>query len=140
MTAIDAALVAVYRATDYVIFDDERQITLRIDEVNPAADDLLRRLGAATATLITAWNPESVPLLAAENDRRQAMLWQWIADHRLFAFSTEARDPSGQWPAEEGYLILDIAAETVAALGREFDQNAIVTIALGQAPELILLR
>jgi hypothetical protein len=140
MTAIDASLVAVYRATDYVIFDDERQITLRIDEVNPAADDLLRRLGAATATLITGWNPESVPLSAAENDRRQAMLWQWIADHRLFAFSTEARDPSGQWPAEEGYLILDIAAETVAALGRQFDQNAIVTIALGQAPELILLR
>jgi hypothetical protein len=140
MTVIDAALIAAYRATDYIVFDDPRQITLRIDEINPDADELLHRLGAITATLITGWNPESVPLSAAENDQCQAALWQWIADHRLFALPTEARDPSGQWPAEEGYLILDIAAETAATLGRQFDQNAVVEISLGQAPKLILLR
>ena len=61
MTAVDAAIIAAYRTTDYIVFEDEQQITLRIGELNPAADDLLRRHGAATATVITGWNPHSGP-------------------------------------------------------------------------------
>ena len=85
MTAIEAPLIAVYRATDYLVFDDRQQITLHIDEINPAADDLLRRHGDEWATIITGWNPQSVPASAEENEQRQAALWQWISDHRLFA-------------------------------------------------------
>ena len=140
MTAIEAPLIAVYRATDYLVFDDRQQITLHIDEINPAADDLLRRHGAERATIITGWNPQSVPASAEENEQRQAALWQWISDHRLFALPSEGRDPSGQWPAEEGYLIFDIAPQAVAELGRQFDQNAVVGISIGQAPKLVLLR
>jgi len=140
MTAIDAAFIAAYQTTDYIVFDDHQQVVLRIDESNPMADDLLRRHGAVQATMITAWNPESAPLSAAENDQRQAVLWQWIADHHLFALAAEGRDPSGQWPAEESCLIFDIAPQTVAELGRRFSQNAIVSISLGRAPSLILLR
>jgi hypothetical protein len=140
MTLIDTVVIAAYRSTDYIVFEDEGQIILRIDAPDLAIDSLLMRHGAQSAIMITAWNPQSAPLNCDENNARQERLWQWIADHRLFALAAEGRDPSGTWPAEESCLIFDIDAETAAELGRQFDQNAIVRIASGAAPELILLR
>lgn len=140
MTVIDAAMIATYRATDYIVFEEDAQTILRIDQPDPAIDRLLSRHGAESAVMITAWNPRSTPLSAAENETRQAALWRWIAERRLFALAAEGRDPSGTWPAEDSCLIFDIDPETAAALGRQFDQNAILRIGSGSAPELILLR
>jgi hypothetical protein len=140
MTSIDASLIAAYRATNYIVFDDGLEIVLRIEEINPAADALLMRHGAEQASVITAWNPHSVPSSDAENEPRQNELWHWIAQHHLFALPAEGRDPSGQWSAEESFLIFDITPQAAEELGRRFGQNAIVSISRGQAPSLILLR
>jgi hypothetical protein len=140
MTSIDASLIAAYRATDYVVFDDGREVVLRVEEINPAIDALLMRHGAAQAVVITAWNPFSNRSLDAENERRQNELWQWIAQHHLFALPAEGRDRSGEWPAEESFLIFDMTPQAAEELGRQFGQNAIVSVSSGRAPSLILLR
>jgi len=140
MTAIGTDLLAAYQRTDYVIFEDDGETIVHIDRLDPAIDDLLRRHGAACGTIITAWNPESVVLSDAENAARETELWNWLGEQRLFALAAEGRDPTGAWQPEQSCLILDIARDAVAALGRRYGQNAIVHLKLGVAPELELLR
>lgn len=140
MTAIDVNLVAAYHRTDYVVFEDQRETCLHIGVANPEIDALLSRHGAEMAAVITAWNPESVILTPQENDAREAELWQWIADHTLFALPAEGRDPTGEWLPEQSCLILDITPDLATELGRKFGQNAIVSVSRGSAPKLILLR
>ncbi|HVJ34202.1 MAG TPA: DUF3293 domain-containing protein [Terriglobia bacterium] len=140
MTAIDAALIAAYQATDYVVFEDDAETVLRIGELNPAVDALLKRHGAEQAAVITAWNPASVILSDQENEARETVLWRWIGDHQRFALAAEGRDRSGKWRPEQSCLIFDITADQAEALGREFGQNAIVHLRLGEAPRLLLLR
>jgi hypothetical protein len=140
MTAIDASLVAAYQRTNYVVFEEQRETCLRIGVSDPEIDALLSRHGAEMAAVITAWNPASVILTAQENDARDAQLWQWIADHTLFALPAEGRDPTGDWQPEQSCFILDIAPDLAAELGRKFGQNAIVSVSRGTAPKLILLR
>ncbi|HVJ42831.1 MAG TPA: DUF3293 domain-containing protein [Dongiaceae bacterium] len=140
MTAIDAALIAAYQATDYAVFEEDAEIILRIGEKNPAADALLKRHGAEQAIVLTAWNPESVALSDPENETREGALWRWIADRQLFALAAEGRDPAGAWRPEQSCFIFDLAIDTAMALGRQFGQNALVHFRAGEAPELVLLR
>ena len=51
----------------------------------------------------------------------------------------EGRDPRGEWPAEASVLVLGISRREAEILGRSYEQNAIVFIERGQAPELALL-
>lgn len=140
MTAIDAELLAAYQRTGYVIFEDDSETVAHIGKADPALDALLRRHGAERGTVITAWNPESVILTAAENAARETELWTWVGEHRLFALAAEGRDPAGSWQPEQSCFILDIAPEEATTLGRRYGQNAIVHLRLGAAPELELLR
>ncbi len=140
MTAIEADLIAAYQRTDYAVFEDDRETILRIGVVNAAIDALLTRHGAEAGAIITAWNPESVVLTSEQNDARDVQLWQWIADHKLFALPAEGRDPAGEWAPEQSCLILDLAPDLAADLGRQFGQNAIVYVSRGSAPKLLLLR
>ncbi|HVI88172.1 MAG TPA: DUF3293 domain-containing protein [Dongiaceae bacterium] len=140
MTVIDAELLAAYQRTDYAIFEVDAETVVRIGRADPAIDGLLTRHGAERGTIITAWNPESVILSDAENAARETELWKWIGENRLFALAAEGRDPTGAWQPEQSCLILDIAADAVATLGRQYGQNAIVHLRLGAAPELELLR
>jgi hypothetical protein len=133
-------LLAAYQRTDYVIFEDDAEIIVHVDQADPAIDGLLRRHGAERGTIITAWNPESVILSDAENAARETELWGWIGEQRLFALAAEGRDPTGAWQPEQSCLIFDIAPDVVATLGRRYGQNAIVHLKLGAAPELELLR
>lgn len=140
MTAIDAALIAAYRMTNYVVFEDRRETIIRVGDIDSEVDALFHRHGAGRGTIITAWNPQSIVLSDAENAMREAELWRWIADRQLLALPVEGRDPSGSWESEQSCLIFDIAVDVVEALARHYDQNAIVHIERGQAPELALLR
>jgi len=48
----------------------------------------------------------------------------------------EGRDPSGHWQAELECVVFGIAREAGLEIARRFDQNAIVFVARGAAPEL----
>jgi putative PIN family toxin of toxin-antitoxin system len=62
---------------------------------------------------------------------RASLSWPWLEG--------EGRDPEGRWVAEPSLLVLGIAREEAQALGRQLEQNAIVFVEKGRAPELVLL-
>jgi len=49
------------------------------------------------------------------------------------------RDPRGEWPAEPSVLVLGISRREAEILGRSYEQNAVVFVERGGAPELVLL-
>jgi putative PIN family toxin of toxin-antitoxin system len=126
-------LIDAYENTLYAI---EGGPVLRIGEPSAALEELLEAHGAASAAFVTAANPRGAPRSHAANDAamaalRAALAWPFLPG--------EGRDPQGRWSAEPSLLVLDIAREAAEALGRRFDQNAIVFVAKGAAPELVLL-
>jgi hypothetical protein len=131
------ALIEAYRATDYVLFDAEGEVTVNIGRRSAAFDAVLARRGAATAVIVTAYNPRSIVLAEAENRARHAELVALI-EARGYGYALgEGRDPTGHWKAELECVVFGIAAEAGIDLARAFDQNAIVFIRRGQAPDLL---
>ena len=48
----------------------------------------------------------------------------------------EGRDPTGQWKAELECVVFGIPLEAGLAIARRFEQNAIVFVRRGEAPDL----
>jgi hypothetical protein len=131
------ALIEAYRATDYVLFDAEGEVTVNIGRRSAAFDAVLARRGVETAVIVTAYNPRSIVLAEAENRARHAELVALI-EARGYGYALgEGRDPTGHWKAELECVVFGIAAEAGIDLARAFDQNAIVFIRRGQAPDLL---
>lgn len=130
-------LIDAYRATDYVLFDPSGELTVNIGRPSPAFDRVLDARGAATAVIVTAYNPRSIVLPEAENRARHAELTAMI-ERRGFDYGLgEGRDPTGHWKAELECVVFGISVEAGSELARAFDQNAIVFIRRGGAPELV---
>jgi hypothetical protein len=51
----------------------------------------------------------------------------------------EGRDPAGKWPAEPSVLAVGMSRHEAMVMGRSYEQNAIVFIEKGKAPELVVL-
>jgi len=134
---LDQDLIAAYRATDYVLFVAEgEEVTLNIGLPNPVFDRVLDRRGAATAVVVTAYNPRSVVLSDAENRSRHRELTA-LLDERGHDYALgEGRDPTGAWKAELECVVFGIPVETGLELARRFAQNAIVFVTKGGVPEL----
>jgi len=135
---LDETLIAAYRATDYVLFEDGAEaVTLNIGRASPAFDRVLDARGAETAVIVTGYNPRSVVLPDAENRLRHDQL-RAVIEARGFDYALgEGRDPTGQWQAEIECVVFGIAVEAGLALARAFEQNAIVFVRRGAAPELL---
>jgi hypothetical protein len=134
---LDQALIAAYRATDYVVFMAEGgEVTLNIGRPNAAFDRVLDRRGATTAVVVTAYNPRSVVLSESENRARHAELTA-LLEARGYGYGLgEGRDPAGQWKPELECVVFGIPLETGLEIARRFAQNAIVFVRKGEAPEL----
>jgi len=88
---------------------------------------------------ITAFNPASKRLSAEENAARHAELGQKLDAMKAVHLAAAGLDPEGQWPPEPGYLVFDMADDDVLALGREYEQNAVVAIGADAVPRLVVL-
>jgi uncharacterized protein DUF3293 len=130
-------LIAAYRKTDYVVFG-EPGLVLRIGEANPDLDELLAAEGAATAAFITAANPHGVARNAWENEIANAALVKSQTEAGFACYQGEGRAPDGSW-TEASVLVVGISREDAEIVGRAFAQNAIVFVARGLPPELVLL-
>ncbi len=127
-------LEKAYRVTEYRVEASEGRFILRIDEPCPAADELVRRHGAATWAYVTAHNPWPAIECAAENERRQAEL-----EIRVAAFPCyrgESVGDSGTHPPEQSVFIIGISETDAARLAREFGQAAIVVGDVGAPARL----
>jgi len=134
---LDASLIEAYRTTDYVLFvGDGAEVTLNIGRHHAGFDRVLEARGVDTAVIVTAFNPRSVVLSEAENTARHARLTGMLESRDLGYALGEGRDPTGHWKAELECVVFGISLETGLEIARRFDQNAIVWITRGSAPEL----
>ena len=94
---------------------------------------------AATAAYITAANPRGEARTAWENEIANAALVESQTQAGYSCYEGEGRDPQGRWTPERSVLVVGIARTDAEALGRVFEQNAIVFVEKGRSPELVLI-
>lgn len=128
------ALIESYERALYALHSG---LVLRIGVRDAGLDRLLEACGATTAAFVTAANPRGEARTRAENEAAMTALRASLA---LAWLPGEGRDSEGRWSAEPSLLVLGMARADAVALGRRLEQNAIVFIERGRAPELVLLR
>jgi hypothetical protein len=138
MSEIDSSLIQSYKATTYHVNIAGDRVEFFIGKFNPELDSILNQHDARTAAFITAHNPHSQIVSAAENACAHEMLlkelqatgYRWLAGY--------GTDPDREWPPETSILILAIDQPGATALATQLDQNAYVWIEAGTPPALIL--
>lgn len=140
MSRIPDDLRAAYRAAVYEIdTGGGAAVEARIGRPCDALETLLRERGARTGVFITAYNPHSRRLGAAENTDAHRALLDAVAGLGNDFLPSRGRDPHGTWPAEPGLFIFDLKQADADALARRFDQYAYVRVTAGRAPELVCM-
>ena len=139
-TRIPADTLCAYAATDYRVEAPGPPFVLRIGRPAPALAALLRATRSPGAAYLTACNPRSRPLPAWANRRRQARLRRLLAAQPWTLLEGRGQHPRGRWPAEASLLVLGLSCAAARALGRRFQQNAIVWCGADAVPRLVLLR
>ena len=129
----DHPLKDAYEATDYRVGD---RFTIRCGALSAPLDALLTDHGHDHWAYITACNPGSLPLGAAENRRRMADLARRIACLGLPMLEGEGVGDGDDWPPEPSLLVLGIGQKAAVELGREFGQVAIVIGRRGEPARL----
>ena len=130
--------IAAYLSADYVVFG-EPEMVLRIGEPSAELDTLLEAEGAETACYVTAANPHGRRAAEAENVLATTALLESQRRAGYACFAGEGRDPKREWRAEPSVLVIGISRADAQVLGRSYEQNAIVFVRKGDAPELVVL-
>lgn len=128
-------LARAYRRTSYWL-QTHPPFCVRVGAVSPALDSLLKEYGTDSWAFITAFNPHSQPVSAAENRARDAQLIARLDRDGCKHIACDGVDDDGTWPTEHGHVIFGIDTEAARALGREFAQNAILIGRINEAPLL----
>jgi hypothetical protein len=92
------------------------------------------------SAFITACNPLGVITNDAANAQRQQALRAELSRKGRVVLPGIGQHPTGAWPGEPSYLVLGLTRAAAQALGRQFQQNAIIWAGANTVPELILLR
>jgi uncharacterized protein DUF3293 len=127
-----------YRQAHYVVFGAP-DLVLRIGEASEVLEAILDEEGAESAAYLTAANPGGVLQDERSNALSAAALHQVLADAGYTCYLGEGRDPSGAWPPEPSVLAVGISRHEAEVIGRSYEQNAIVFVEKGKAPELVAL-
>lgn len=135
---LDPAKRQAYEKADYAVYG-EPEIVLRIGEPNPGLDALLEEHAASAAAFLSAANPFGAPATEGENDVAFKALSHLSGDYLCFEGEGRDPDPASDWPPERSLLVLDITRDEAARVARAFEQNAIVYVEKGRAPELVVL-
>lgn len=134
-----ADLHQAYQDAIYEVYYCQKNIQLLIDLLNPELDLILEKYDCITWALITAFNPYSQCLTAAENQQRHQSLIECLRSQNLTFLDAVGKDRDGVWTAEQSVLIVGIALEKAIAIGKKFQQNAIVFGELEKISQLIWL-
>lgn len=131
-------LDAAYRATAYIVeMPGGERISLRCGEPSADLDRHLRNLDVVEWAFVTACNPRSKRLDDAVNALRMARLDEVLRDRGLPSLPGAGVADAGDWPAEPSRLVLGIGEADAIALGRLFEQNAILAGVRGHAARLV---
>lgn len=125
-----------YSETHYIV-DAEPPFVLFVGKSSPELDELLVSSRCESAAFITAWNPDSVALPLAENERRQTELMQDLRQRGLQVVSGRGHHLSNGWEPEESLLVLGLQMEAARVLCKKYGQLAFVTAQRGGRAELV---
>jgi hypothetical protein len=139
ISAIDPETLQAYRETDYRVLG-ELPLTLHVDAACPELMLLHARYQSRSSAFITACNPLGRFIAAPLNAQRQQALLAELSRRKLVAIAGIGQHPTNQWPGEPSFLVLGVTRGGARALGRQFEQNAIVWSGPDAVPKLILLR
>jgi|SRR5215470_2905191 len=133
----DYELFNAYRQTDFCADTPLGRIVIQIGHTNSTLDALLRETGHAMWAYITAFNPASVRVNAAENEAQQQDLEEAVRQlgHPIYPGEGIGRDTA--WPPERSILVLGIERAAAIRLGRRFGQRAVVVGEFNSAAELV---
>ncbi len=137
MLSVD--LIAAYCWTTYWVDTPGDRWGVRIGQVAAMADWLLQRHTAAGWMILTAANPASQPLGDAQNAARNAELRRQLEAQAWPHWPTQAEADRGDWPPEDGWLVLLPERRIAADWAARFDQHAVVAGTLGQAARLVFV-
>lgn len=140
----DAALKTAYEQAIYEVYYDRETIEICIGECCKPLDSLIAKCDRGAFpkgnrpawALITAANPYSKPLSDLENQQRQQKLIEHLQESPWSWLEALGRDRAGVWTPEPSLLILGIDRFEAIAVGRKFEQNAIIYGELNQPAEL----
>jgi hypothetical protein len=142
-TAISPQLIQAYREADYRV-NAEPAFVLKVGACSQPLALLFQRHQCDCAAYLTACNPLSEDVGAAENAVRQAELSRELKERSLRFIEGVGQDSQGewpeQWPGEASFLVLGLSLEASRALGRKHAQNALIWCAKDAVPQLVLLR
>lgn len=136
---VEPALVQAYRETVFTI-TDPTPLALRIGEANDALRVVHAKYAVSASCFVTACNPRSVRFEDQVNAARHAALCRSLRAAGRVYFEGEGRDPTGSWPPEQGAIVLGTSRVDAEALGRSWEQNAIVWSGGDAIPQLLMLR
>src|SRR5829696_2537391 len=112
MGDIDPTLDERYRATTYRVFlAVGSPIDLRVGKRSAELDLLLTKHNVATWAFISACNPGSCPLAAAENDARHAKLLKTVKDFGWRYLEGVGIPARADWQPEASLIVLGVAPE-----------------------------
>ena len=138
-TALNPAIVRAYSQTHYGVRDASR-FSLRIGRHSAPLQALHTTHNVHCSAYITACNPYSQPLTAAQNAARHAALLRVLRRQGLAWVPGVGRHLAGNWPGERSVLVLGLGLDAASVLGIAFRQNAIVWNDADAVPQLVLLR
>ena len=128
-----------YLNTSYWIEETIKPFKIRVGKSNPQLETLLAEYKAATWAYISAFNPRSIPITYEENERRHDELHCVAQGFGYPTLSGHGVGDDGVWPPEKSLLIIGIGRDDALALGRRFEQSAIVFGERGGIPDLIMI-
>lgn len=132
-----AILQIAYEQAIYEVYLNRKTIQFRISDRCLAIDSLISQHGVDSWALITAYNPYSQCLSERNNQQRHQKLIEQIEGLQLAYLDAAGKDPGEIWQPELSLFILGISRDIAIAIGRKFQQNAIVYGQIQQPVELI---
>lgn len=127
----------LYRATDYHCPD--AAVTVKPGFSSETMARLTAGLPEKGYAFITAWNPGSEPVSSARNLKQNSMLEKIITQKQYIYFEAKGIPHQQGWQPEDSFLILGITRDDAAALGREFNQRAILYGRGAEPPQLLFM-
>jgi hypothetical protein len=137
---MQSVLVSAYRATDYVAQGHGCTAVVRVGQQSLVVDALLARMHVRSGAFITAWNPFSKSLSVGTNEYRDRELKRYLNVHGFAFVEGEGRGTTEEWPPESSVLAFGISRTRACAIGRRYQQNAVVFVQRGRPAELVMLR
>lgn len=120
-------LLAAYEKTLYWVRTSPN-ILLRPSTISDDAYQLLQKHDADSAVIITSDNPKSELRSKEENAFYRDKLQQEVIQSQCPFFLTVSVDPTGSWPDEHGFLVLDLTIAETYRLMNTFEQWAVVWV------------